>query len=162
MTEFKKIIVGTGHRILPSDALGSKTWRPAAIARLQAELLFSEADLVISGGAVGWDMLIAEAALYAEIPFDLYLPFPDSGSSFSVMDRLRLAVLKDAARTIRYTADKYYKRVFLDRDKEMVDGGTEVWAYLAPNTFKGGTLYTCNYAKSIGCPITNFYDMLEH
>lgn len=77
-------VAGTGHR--PDKLFG--TYSPAPhierrfITKLKVELLRLNADLVISGGALGFDQCIALAALDLEIPLLLALPHHNFASNW--------------------------------------------------------------------------------
>lgn len=70
------IIAGTGHR--PDEIGGYTNDAYLKIVKIAYDFLkknYAEIDVVISGGAQGWDMALADAARRLRIPYLMAIPF---------------------------------------------------------------------------------------
>ena len=114
----------------------------------------------IAGGAVGFDMMAAEAVLSAReenprITLFLALPCRDQTARWkNPTDVYRYNRLLEEANGIHYIQDAYSSTCMHKRNRWMVDNSAVCVAYLN-NTAKGGTAYTVNYAESKGLPVVN-------
>lgn len=153
------IIAGTGHRpkYMPGQYDELDNWQVNLKLRLTAQLIQDSPKLVISGGALGFDIFLAEAAIGAEIPFDLYLPFKGTGSNWPEASQKRLSNLKNKARRVVYTSWEYSKSCFHVRDYAMVDDANLIYSCLNPEFTSGGTFATVKYANKKNKNIKNFW-----
>lgn len=143
------IIAGTGHRpkYFPGKYDENDSWQVNLKLRLTSQLIQDNPKLVISGGALGFDMFLAEAALELDIPFDLYLPFKTMGVRWLHESKVRLSHLKENARRVTYTSWTYKGNYdFIKRDHAMVDDCDLLYACLNPEFTHGGTFATVEYA----------------
>ena len=58
-----------------------------------------------------------------------------------------------AADKVVYTSQDYYNGCMHKRNRHLVDNSSLCICYLNSNT--GGTAYTVDYAKSVGCRVSN-------
>ena len=114
----------------------------------------------IAGGAVGFDMMAAEAVVSAReedprINLFLALPCRDQTARWkNPSDVYRYNRLLEEANDIHYIQDAYSSTCMHKRNRWMVDNSAVCVAYLN-DTAKGGTVYTVNYAKSKDIPVVN-------
>mgnify|MGYP003231485076 CR=1 FL=1 len=145
----KHSVCFTGHRTLRSN-----------ISSLYQDIL-AEIDFFYEmgyrfffcGGAVGFDMLAAEAVLkYKEQHSDVILvmavPFKNQDNKYIQADKQRYAaLLKDADFHIMFS-ESYYDRCYLDRNDFMLKHSNALIAYWDGKTV-GGTSYTFRKAVSV-------------
>ena len=114
----------------------------------------------IAGGAIGFDMMAAEAVVSAReedprITLFLALPCRDQTARWkNPSDVYRYNRLLEEANDIHYIQDTYSSTCMHKRNRWMVDNSAVCVAYLN-DTAKGGTVYTVNYAKSKDIPVVN-------
>jgi uncharacterized phage-like protein YoqJ len=154
------IIAGTGHRpkYLPCGYNENYPWCVSLKETLKDELIRANPAIVITGGALGWDMWLAEVAIDLGIPNILYLPFLNTGQNWPKHSRERLLDIRDKSAEVHFTSDVYKgPETFYTRDEAMVDEADEVWALWNPVVQTGGTFYTVEYARDQNKPIKNFW-----
>src|SRR5690606_8573315 len=152
------IVAATGHRPLKAGLSYSHV-DPVDVeyvARAKRALLERQVDLVIVGGALGWDTLFARAAFQAGIPFDLYIPFEGQHKAWPKKAQHRYQLMRDNARNVRIVSEgEYGVAKMAARNRAMVDDCHEVWALWDGSS--GGTSNCVAYAETVGRPIVNFY-----
>ena len=145
----------TGHRKIPLDQLESVTQRlrDAVIASIKEGYLYFGA-----GGALGFDTLAAQTVLnlkkdYPQIKLILVLPCKTQARGWKqeVIEEYN-RILKAADKVV-YTSQDYYNGCMHKRNRHLVDNSSLCICYLNSNT--GGTAYTVDYAKSVGCRVSN-------
>jgi uncharacterized phage-like protein YoqJ len=142
---------------MPGKYNRDHAWQNKVYKLLLEELRIANPDLMISGGALGWDTMFAEAAIELEIPFDLFLPYRDMGDNWPKDSKDKLEYLKSKSKSVIYTSEPYTKNCFFIRDEAMVNDCTEVFSLLNPGAKSGGTFYTVKYAEQKGKKVTNFW-----
>ncbi len=145
----------SGHRIIPYNI----------IENLKSSLSEAIEDLVsegytnfLTGGALGFDTLAAEAVLtlkeiYPEIRLKLILPCLSQAEKWNYRDKMKYEEIRKNADEIMYTSMAYYKGCMHTRNRYLVDNSSVCICYLTEN--KGGTAFTVNYAKEKGLEIIN-------
>lgn len=114
----------------------------------------------IVGGAVGFDMLVAEVALhlkeqYSNIELFVAIPYKGHHSNFSENDKERYKQI--AKRVTSFTlSERYYKACFLHRNDYMLANCSLLVAYY-DGTFRSGTSYTIRRAVQNNISIINLY-----
>ena len=152
------ILVGTGHR--PNRLGGYSYSTQDKLARLATTAVQQlQPSYGYCGGALGWDMAWGEALMDAGIPYCMALPWPDMGLRWSFNQRLTFRLLKEKADRVHYLSDRYYKGVYIVRDKYMVDNAQGVVALLDPTATTSGTYQTVQYAESLHLPIMNLWPL---
>lgn len=153
------IICGTGHR---PDKLGG--YGPdvtnSLITVARDWLIAYTPELVISGGALGWDQALAWAAYYTKTPFTLALPFPRFECKWPKASQDNLENLVAHAHKVKYVCEEGYAPWKMQvRNKWMVDNSDQVLALW--NGTDGGTANCIRYARSINKPIINIWEAYE-
>lgn len=145
----------TGHRKIPLDQLESVTQRlrDAVIATIKDGYLYFGA-----GGALGFDTLAAQTILdlkkdYPQIKLILVLPCKTQARGWKQEDIEEYNRIMKAADKVVYTSQDYYNGCMHKRNRHLVDNSSLCICYLNSNT--GGTAYTVDYAKSVGCRVSN-------
>jgi uncharacterized phage-like protein YoqJ len=146
-----KIIGFTGHRPDRLGGYGSVVtdrllW--LAICYLEQERPVK----VISGMALGWDLAVAEAAVYLDIPFIAAVPFPCQDAKWNPEDALRYRHLLNKAQFMYVHAQTYSLRHLFERNHWIVDNCTQL-AALWDGRKKGGTWDCVEYAMQRYKPI---------
>lgn len=142
------IICATGHRPLYGTNYAPAKKRLAEFF----DLNFKNIDYCISGMADGWDTIFARCTKHYKVPLKCCIPFKNQKPTSDFYQELL-----DYSFEVVYTSDIYYKRVFLDRDEQMVNECDFVIAFWNPDIKNGGTFYTINYAKKQNKPIINLF-----
>lgn len=149
------IVCGTGHR---PDKLGGYTddvfedlvWE--ATEWLKA----NQPRLVISGGALGWDQALAQAAIDLGIELTLALPFPGFEDRWPQASKNKLYGMMNQANVHYVCAEGYAGWKMQERNKWMVDHADVVLALW--NGTPGGTSNCVKYAESKKKPIVNLWE----
>ena len=149
------IVAGTGHR---PDKLGG--YSDDAFNKLERIaynwLHTNRPERVISGGALGWDQALAQAALYDGIPLTLALPFPKFWIKWPKKSQDYLELLVSQADKVVYVCEEGYAAWKMQaRNKWMVDNCQSVLALW--NGTDGGTANCVRYAEQTGRPIINLW-----
>ena len=153
-----KICIFTGHRDVScdSDAL------ERALLRQIAALAADGYTDFISGGAMGFDLLAAEAVLalrplYPDMRLIMILPCDNQDRAYSPGDKARYRALLEQADMVRYTAHDYYRGCMLARDRIMAEAAHHCLCWLTRST--GGTAYTVRQCVLRDVPITNLAEL---
>lgn len=152
------IIAGTGHRPDKLDGYGREAHEKlVAIACAGLGDIVGDVTRVISGGALGWDQALAEAALRLNLPLTLALPFSGFWSKWPKSSQDYLELLVSRADEVVYVCEGGYAPWKMqERNKWMVDNCDTVLALW--NGTDGGTHNCIKYANSIGRQIVNVWD----
>ncbi len=115
----------------------------------------------ISGGAIGFDTLAAQAVLHSkdshpDISLTLAIPFSGHDYNFSPKQKTRLQKIAASADHIIYVSQKFHDRAYLDRNKFMLRNSSTLVCYFDGQ--RGGTMYTVNRALRLGHKIINLCD----
>ena len=111
------------------------------------------------GGAVGFDMIVAEYLLDLrdrqgkKIKIISVLPFPDWREKWNEIDICRQDEIMNRSDKVTFVRDTYCKDVYLIRDRKMVDESGYCISYCNRRT--GGTAYTVRYAMKKGLQVFN-------
>lgn len=117
-------------------------------------------SFIISGMALGWDTAIALSALKLKIPLICAIPFEGQSARWSQSDREVYNHIRNHAHEVVVVSDVYNRRVFFDRDEYMVNRADKILALYDFDTNPGGgTAHTIEYAKSMGKPVFNFWEL---
>jgi uncharacterized phage-like protein YoqJ len=159
------IICGTGHR---PDKLGGYTNEVfskgvcIAIRGLVNALAESPTPIerVISGGALGWDQMLAQAAVEIKLPLELALPFPGFEDRWPQQSKAYLHSLMHLADKVTFVKDGPYAGWKMQaRNEYMVDHSDLVLALW--NGTMGGTANCITYAEKKQKPIVNLWDQYD-
>ena len=149
------IIAGTGHR---PDKLGGygKDAHNNLVRVAFDYLTLAAPERVISGGALGWDQALADAAIMQDIPLTMALPFEGFECKWPRASQEFLHSLMNPADVVFVCDPGYAPWKMQERNKWMVDNCTHVLALW--NDTDGGTANCVRYAEKVGKPIINVWD----
>lgn len=149
-----KICIFTGHRDLPADR---ETLRAVLRRHITALAADGFTDF-LSGGAMGFDLLAAEAVLelrpvLPDIRLLMVLPCDNQDRAYPPEDKLRYRAALAQADLVRYTSHTYYKGCMLARDRVLAEAADFCLCWLTRST--GGTAYTVRQCALRDVPIRN-------
>ena len=151
------IVSGTGHR---PDKLGGYSKevhnRLTTLACAGLGDIKGTVTKVVSGGALGWDQALAEAALRLDIPLVMALPFEGFECKWPKESQEFLHSLMNPAEVVFVSEPGYAAWKMQVRNKWMVDNSDLVLALW--NGTDGGTANCVRYAEKVGKPITNLWE----
>lgn len=147
------IIVGvTGHRRLEHDE--------DRIREIFREKLHQyEAEAVVTGMALGFDMLVAEVAAEEGIPYVAAVPCMGQTSSWSKEQKERWRRLIDGAYKVKLVSPgKFEIWKLFERNRWIVKRSTLMLSYWN-GLPKGGTYQCIEYAKKMERPHENLFNL---
>ena len=146
----------TGHRKIPESDL------PRVIPALRREVLRLVREegftRFLSGGAVGFDTLAAEAVLeivadYPHVSLVIVRPCADQTRGWSAKDAARHDAILARANEVVTLSPAYRPGCMQARNRYLVENSDACLCYLTERS--GGTAYTVRYAAARGVPVTN-------
>lgn len=145
------MIVGvTGHRGVKQE--------PGELDRFaRLFVALSGAEKIISGMALGWDMAVAKAALDLDVPLIAAVPFPQQADQWAMADRVQWLRCLNAAETVNIGGPCFDTRLYLDRNKWIVDHSSRLGALYDGRGY-GGTRHCVLYAEAEGCRVDPLWD----
>jgi uncharacterized phage-like protein YoqJ len=134
-------IAGTGSR--QCNPISIIQWLDTFIEPLNAKETH-----FITGGAVGFDMVLARWCAERNISYEIILPFPYETHTkmWHITQKIELKCLLQLATKVTVLSDIYGSHVYLERNRKMVDMADIIIAYWNGKQ-QGGTYYTIEYAK---------------
>ena len=151
------IICGTGHR---PDKLGGYTVEVFEKTKHTAAVWLADQqdiELVVSGGALGWDQALAAAARELGMDYIMALPFPGFEDRWPQSSKTYLYGLMNSAKDTKYVCDAGYAGWKMQKRNEwMVDNSDLVLALWNGTT--GGTSNCISYANKKQKPIVNLWE----
>ena len=141
----------TGHRDLPKGEAEQLTEKAKALILLLIQEGFTEFRV---GGAVGFDMIMAELLLRQrdekkqEIRIISVIPFPSWRAKWSSEEIRRQNVILEKSDEVIFVRQHYCQGIYMIRNRALADGAQVCIAYC--NRPKGGTAWTVRYAKQNG------------
>lgn len=139
-----KVICGSGHRLSGQyQGLSKKELRRFARMVLRRH----EPEVVIAGGALGWDQALAWAALDLDITLRLVLPFKGMESRWEPDMRAEFKRMVALSKDHEYLGGCYDPDLYQARNVCMVDQSEEVLA-LWDGRKSGGTFNCLRYAHT--------------
>lgn len=165
-----KLTLGvTGHRLhlLPGYAGASSQRLRSTLLELAMDRLEDWCpDLVITGMATGWDMAVAAACMFRNVPFRAYVPFKGQEKLWSDIDKQMYFSLLDEAEDVRIFSPVQNNAAYHQRDRAIVDDSSRMLALLLPKMPNSGTALTIEYAEGWLVPWSNvaedFLDRLQN
>lgn len=155
------IVCGTGHRPNKLGGYGKEAFDNLVTLAHMYLCAGNPVDEVISGGALGWDQALATASIQLSIPTVLALPFPGFEDRWPKESRDYLYGLMTRAYIVKFVCEPGYAGWKMqERNKWMVDHSDLVLALWDGST--GGTGNCIQYAKKVGKPITNLWEIYEN
>lgn len=112
----------------------------------------------LSGGALGFDLLGAEAVLAArerfpDIALTMMLPCRDQPLHYSPVQKLRYDSIVGRAQNVVVLSERYYSGCMLARNRAMAERADVCLCYLTSQ--QGGTAYTVSLARQKGILVIN-------
>lgn len=155
---------GTGHRPsrlgLGFDGASASFLKKFVVNQLEY-IQFPLDGILISGGALGWDMAIAEAAVEMGLRLWLALPFEGFGSNWNKTQQQSFSLLKSKSEKIIIVCDgEFSNNKYFYRDVFMVECCNEILANFDGKKH-GGTYWTLEYAKEREKPVYNTYSSYQ-
>lgn len=151
------IIAGTGHR---PNKLGGYGYvvreKLTVLACAGIGDIRGDVTRIISGGALGWDQALADAALRLNLPLTLALPFEGFESKWPRESQEYLHSLMNPADVVYVCEPGYAPWKMQERNMWMVDNCDTILALWDGSD--GGTANCVRYAESIGKPIINLWE----
>lgn len=149
----------SGHRELPIEKLG---YISGMLEKCIEKLAEEGCEEFISGGALGFDLLAAEAVLkkkktYTKIRLVMALPCHNQHEKWSAFQKARYERILEQADEIVYLCENYVTGCMQLRNKYMVDRCDLCIAFLSRG---GGTQHTVNYATEKGKRVVNLAQKL--
>ena len=141
----------TGHRDLPKGEAERLTEKARALILLLIQEGFTEFRV---GGAVGFDMIMAELLLRPrdekkqEIRIISVIPFPSWRAKWSSEEIRRQNMILEKSDEVIFVRQHYCQGIYMIRNRALADGAQVCIAYC--NRPKGGTAWTVRYAKQNG------------
>lgn len=118
------------------------------------------------GGALGFDTLAALSVLEAKAKYpachvrlELFLPCRDQTKGWRPEDVACYEDILRRADAVVYASEEYTRTCMHLRNRMLVDGSDLCLAYLYES--RGGTHYTCTYARERHVPVLNLVSLLE-
>ena len=151
------IVAGTGHR--PNKLGGYGVEAATHVVRVAQHYFLDteQPELVITGGALGWDQAVATACWLLGIPYAMYLPFENFERKWPQASQDTLKYLCSKAVDVRHIAEPGYAPWKMQvRNEAMVKDCDLVLALWDGS--RGGTGNCVAYANKVGKPITNLWD----
>lgn len=148
----------TGHRRLPSDGGALRRRLDARIGALCREGVTE----FLSGGALGFDLLAAEAVLraqrsYPQAALTMVLPCRNQSHRYPAAQRLRYEGILARAQKVDWLSEAYYDGCMLVRNRAMAERADLCLCYLTQS--RGGTAHAVAAAAARGLPIFNLAEI---
>jgi uncharacterized phage-like protein YoqJ len=140
----------TGHR-----GVQQKPGELDRFARLFVAL--SGAEKMISGMALGWDIAVAKACIDLEVPLIAAVPFPQQADRWPMHDHILWLQCLNAAERVNIGGPAPDSRLYLDRNKWIVDQCDELHS-LYDGRPRGGTRHCVLYAEAAKVKIVPLWD----
>ena len=157
MADFKsQTCCFTGHRDI--DPLNERKIQ-ARVQHILWRLLAKDVKYFGVGGAIGFDMLMAEYLIdlrdkdVEKIKIISVLPFPGWMERWTDEQKKRQELILKKSDKVVYAQQEYTRDVYLVRDRKLVDGSGYCISYCNRRT--GGTAYTVRYALEQGLEVHN-------
>ena len=163
MSKRKKTCCFTGHRKISADRSDILKFLLEHIIRLAVQKSYRT---FITGGAVGFDTLAAQAVLNAKqiykrkkIKLILAIPYPEQADKWDKSDVDEYERIKALADKVIYISAEKKKGCMHKRNRYMVDNSSLCVAYMTKKS--GGTAYTMNYAEENQVMVFNIAEFVE-
>lgn len=118
-----------------------------------------EVDIVIQGGAMGWDLALGRAALLEKREMHFYVPFKGHGQDWKTFYKEEHNDLLASAHHVHAPDVPFSVKELLKRNEDMVNGADMVLAL--HDGSPGGTSSCLKYAESVKKPHENLWGMWE-
>lgn len=145
----------TGHRRIETTQLANLNIK---LEKLLRDLIEKGYLIFISGGAIGFDLLAAQAVLalkqeFPQIRLHMVLPCKDQSKSWTDAQKNIYNTVLSQSDEVCYTQDFYSAGCMHKRNRFLVQKADCFVAFLSQK--KGGTLYTVKQAQKADIPVIN-------
>ena len=160
----KKSVCFTGHRTIAEDKEKLSAWLYALLERLVTEKKVTD---FYTGGAVGWDALVALTVLklresYPEVKLHLVLPCPfeEQSAKWNEAQKAEYQHILGLADNVEQVSDRYYNGCMKARNARLVELASDYCiCYWNPKNFRSGTGQTVRMAQKKGIEVVNLFEM---
>lgn len=150
------IIAGTGHRKFKNNYYPSKTWHPICEKTIKI-LEKLKPEKILSGGAIGFDSLLIDAAISLKVPYILCAPFKNQSGNWPLKSKQRYdKYLEKADEIVIVSEGGFTSQKMQIRNEYLVDNCNLLLAFF--NGEKGGTYNCVKYANFVNRKIINIID----
>jgi len=159
------IIAATGHRPNKIKSYGKEaypgTFSYDRLVDLSFQILKRKNPThVISGMSLGFDMAIAQAAIYADVPFIAAIPFEGQESLWPKKTQEYYHALINKASEVEFISEPGYEKIKMQKRNEWMVNHSDLLVSLWDGS-EGGTRNCISYAESKEIPIINYWDVWE-
>lgn len=145
----------TGHRSIPRDKENRIKEELSLLITKQIEKGYTT---FVSGGAIGFDIIAAEAVLklkerYPFLRLVIIIPCKDQPCKWSLAQKERYYSVLSLADECECLSPIYFDGCMQIRNRRMADMSSLCIAYLTKSA--GGSASTVNYAEKQGIPVIN-------
>ena len=156
----KSVCAFSGHRQINISHGGLL---PAKLSEVLDALIESGVTRFLSGGAMGFDLIAADAVLTkrdegADISLSMYLPCLNQSDRWGTAMRHEYSRILSLADEVIYISKEYTRFCMHERNRRMVDDSEILLCYLTREV--GGTANTKEYAQAHQRKIINIEDLL--
>ena len=146
------IVSGTGHRKIFDRYYPHRSWNKVCeeTTRILEEL---KPTLIWSGGAMGFDSLIIDAAMAIGIAYSMAIPFKGQESRWNLESQERYQSYIKGAESVVIVSDGGYSVDKMQARNEYLVNNCDTLIALFNPRQGGGTMNCLNYAKKVGKPI---------
>ena len=160
----KKSVCFTGHRTIAEDKEKLSAWLYALLERLVTEKKVTD---FYTGGAVGWDALVALTVLklresYPEVKLHLVLPCPfeEQSAKWNEAQKAEYQHILGLADNVEQVSDRYYNGCMKARNARLVELASDYCiCYWNPKHYRSGTGQTVRMAQRKGIEVINLFEM---
>lgn len=150
----------TGHRSIGAEHMREL---PYLLDYQIEKLIVCGVTTFRGGGAIGFDTLAELVVLekkekYDFIRLELILPCREQTAKWGERDKKIYEYILSRADKVSYVSEAYTSGCMYARNRALVDGADFCLAYCTSQ--KGGSAYTCDYAKKRGVDLINVSDLL--
>lgn len=136
---------------------------PARLSEVTDMLIASGVKRFLSGGAMGFDLIAADAVLSkrdqgADISLSMYLPCIDQAERWGLALRQEYERILSLADEVVYVSKEYTRFCMHERNRRLVDDSEILLCYLTRE--RGGTASTKEYAEARQRKIINIADLI--
>lgn len=155
------ILAGTGHR--PQKIPNYRKEGKYELYRLVCNFLKDnpQYEIIISGGAIGFDTILALSAIRNERKLITAVPCKEQDKFWSYDDKKTYAQILDKSDQVVYVSEEYSIDCMQKRNIFMIDNCDEVIA-LWDGVKKGGTYNAVKYAEQGKKKIINIWDSFNN
>lgn len=147
-----RILGVSGHRPAKAGFDGAKL-----VMFAQHVLLKNQADLVLTGMAVGWDQAVAEACVRLCIPFTAVVPFEGQESRWPAAVQKRYHELLTEATTVVYVSQPGYSEDKMRKRNRWIAKRATKAVVLYDGLGDSGTAQFVKQAENCGLPFVNVW-----